>query len=132
MGIEPVLVASSIVAIQAQRLVRKVCPYCKRPYTAPPELLERIQDHLPKGELNFVKAEGCKRCGQSGYMGRTLISEVFQITEEIAEAVTRGATKQQLYELAVAGGFETMFTDGVHRAAEGVTTLDEVLRVAKL
>jgi general secretion pathway protein E len=133
MGIEPFLVASSIVAIQAQRLVRKVCPYCQTPVTLPEEVMAQILPHIKGIESpTFVKGRGCKKCNMSGYSGRTIISEVFEFNEAVANAVTKEATKQELLEIAMAHGFEPMFTDGMQKAAQGITTAEEIIRVAKL
>lgn len=131
MGVEPFLVANAVVAIQAQRLVRTICPYCKKPVTIPDEVLERIREHLPES-YRFYQGEGCKRCNMAGYQGRTIISEVLEVSEAVAGLIARGATKQQIQEKALEEGFETMFTIGVRKAAAGETTLDEVMRVAKL
>lgn len=134
MGVEPFLVASSVVAIQAQRLVRRVCPHCKKPVKYPPQLMERLAPHLPQGveEIEFFKGEGCKKCGNSGYLGRTMITEVLEIGEVLAELIVRGASRAQLVEAARKEGFEEMFTDGLRKVAAGETTLEEVMRVAKL
>lgn len=133
MGIEPFLVASSIIAIQAQRLVRKVCPYCKADITVPDEVMKELLPHLENREkYQFVKGKGCKKCNMSGYSGRTIISEVLEFDETIASAVSRGAAKHEISELAAKKGFEPMFTDGIQKAAAGITTIEEVMRVAKL
>lgn len=132
MGIEPFLVANSIVAIQAQRLVRKVCPYCKKEVILPPEVLESIRPYLKNDSPTFFRGGGCKKCNMSGYSGRTIISEVFEFNDTIATAVTKRVSKEELLAIAVASGFEPMFADGVQKAAEGVTTIEEVMRVAKL
>lgn len=135
MGIEPFLVASSIIAIQAQRLARKICPYCKIEAAIPQEVLEGLMPHLKgreKAHFKFSKGKGCKKCNMSGYLGRTIISEVFEFNDEIASAVSRGASKQEILGLAIKNGFEPMYTDGIQKASEGITTLEEVIRVAKL
>lgn len=133
MGIEPFLVASSIIAIQAQRLVRKVCPYCRSECTLPDELRNEISPYL-HGDLpdTFTRGKGCKKCNMTGYIGRTVISEVLEVDDAIAAAIARGADKQEILEIGMENGFEPMFADGVRKAAEGITTVEEVLRVAKL
>ncbi|MDR3347553.1 MAG: Flp pilus assembly complex ATPase component TadA [Helicobacteraceae bacterium] len=133
MGVEPFLVASSVVAIQAQRLVRRVCPHCKKEVKYPQELLNRIKPSMPK-ELEtvlFHKGEGCKHCGESGYLGRTMVSEVLEINEALAGMIVRGASKSEIIAEAKKGGFEEMFTDGLRKVNGGETTLEEVMRVAK-
>jgi type II secretory ATPase GspE/PulE/Tfp pilus assembly ATPase PilB-like protein len=136
MGVEPFLLASSVIAVQAQRLVRRVCPHCKKEVKYPKDLLERIKHMIPKDmditQIVFYKGEGCKKCGGSGYMGRTMISEVLEINEVIAGMIVSNALKSQILEEARKGGFEEMFTDGIRKIAMGETTLEEVMRVAKL
>ncbi len=133
MGIEPFLVSSSIIAIQAQRLVRKVCPYCKQPITLPDEILKEITPHLAPGQApEFHRGKGCKKCNMSGYIGRTIISEVLEFNDALATAVVKGASKQEITAIAIENGFEPMFTDGIQKAAQGITTVEEIMRVAKL
>lgn len=131
MGIEPLLVANSVVAIQAQRLVRKVCKYCHKTTLIHENLMEKYREYIPV-KHNFVRAVGCKRCNNTGYSGRTIISEVLEVGSELAELIVLNASKQKIYETAVKNGFEPMFVSGLQKAAEGVTTIEEVIRVAKL
>ena len=134
MGVEPFLVASSVVAIQAQRLVRRVCPHCKQPVKYPDELLKRIEPFMPDGieTIEFMRGVGCKKCADSGYLGRTMITEVLEINEALADLIVRNAGRTQILEAARKGGFEEMFTDGLRKIAAQETTLEEVMRVAKL
>jgi general secretion pathway protein E len=134
MGIEPFLVASSVVAIQAQRLVRRICPACKHAVKYPPELLERIAPHWPEdlGEITFYRGSGCKRCGTSGYQGRTMITEVLSFSDKLQEGIARGVSRGEILAMAKSEGFEEMFTDGIRKVAAGESTLEEVMRVAKL
>ncbi|MDR2151437.1 MAG: Flp pilus assembly complex ATPase component TadA [Helicobacteraceae bacterium] len=136
MGVEPFLLASSVIAVQAQRLVRRICPHCKKEVKYPKELLDRIKHMTPK-ELNFAdlvfhKGEGCKKCGNLGYLGRTMISEVLEINERIAGMIVANAPRSQITEAAREDGFEEMFTDGIRKIVMGETTLEEVMRVAKM
>jgi general secretion pathway protein E len=135
MGVEPFLLASSAVAVQAQRLVRRICEHCKKEVKYPKELFERIEHMAPKGmklsSITYFKGEGCKRCGGSGYAGRTMISEVLEIDEKIAGLIVINAPKSQILAEARKSGFEEMFTDGIRKVALGETTLEEVMRVAK-
>lgn len=130
MGVEAILVANSLVAIQAQRLVRKVCPYCQTEYKPPKEFLTKYEKFLDPNPT-FKKGQGCKRCNNTGYSGRTIISEVLEASEEVADLIVREATKQEILAAAIRNGFEPMFTDGIHKASQGMTTIDEILRVAK-
>jgi type II secretory ATPase GspE/PulE/Tfp pilus assembly ATPase PilB-like protein len=132
MGIEPFLIANAIVAIQAQRLVRNVCQYCKVDYNIPDNLLIELQPYIGKMELNFQKGTGCKKCSGSGYLGRTILSEVLEFNEELSTGIIKGLNKQELLEIALKNGFETIYADGIQKAAQGVTTIEEVMRVAKL
>lgn len=135
MGIEPFLVASSVVAIQAQRLVRRICPACTHEVKYPPELLARIEPYLPaelKGTIAFQRGSGCKRCGLSGYKGRTMVTEVLTLSPALQDAVIQAASRSEILGIARQEGFEEMFTDGLRKVAAGETTLEEVMRVAKL
>jgi general secretion pathway protein E len=136
MGVEPFLLASSVIAVQAQRLVRRICPDCKKEVKYPRDLLERIKHMTPKdadlSQIVFYRGEGCKNCGNSGYLGRTMISEVLEINEVIAGMIVAGALKSQILEEARKSGFEEMFTDGIRKIMMGETTLEEVMRVAKM
>jgi general secretion pathway protein E len=131
-GIEPFLVSNAIVAIQAQRLVRNICPYCKTDYAVPDNILIDLQPHIGNMELNFQRGAGCKKCNNSGYLGRTLLSEVLEISDAISRAIIKGADKQEISDIALSEGFEPIYTDGMKKAAEGITTIEEVLRVSKL
>lgn len=130
MGIEPYLLSGSLVAIEAQRLVRKLCPHCKAKITLPAQTLESIQESLPQN-YQFYKNIGCEKCSQTGYLGREMLSEILPISEKISSMIAQGAGKKEILEQAVSEGFVDMFQDGIIRAAKGITTLDEVIRVAK-
>lgn len=130
MGIEPYLLSGSLVAIEAQRLVRKLCPHCKTKITLPKATLEKIEKHLPEN-YQFYKHNGCEKCAQTGYKGREMLSEILPVSEKISSMIAQGESKKNLLEQAISEGFTDMFTDGVRRAAKGITTLDEIIRVAK-
>jgi general secretion pathway protein E len=131
MGIEEYLVSGALVAIQAQRLVRKICPYCKVETTLPEAVLQGVKEYLPENPV-FYKGEGCKECGHSGYKGREMISEVLTVSETISRMIARNASKEELTQQAVEEGFINMFEDGVQKALAGKTTIDEIYRVARL
>jgi general secretion pathway protein E len=131
MGIEEYLVSGSLVAIQAQRLVRKICIHCKKETTLPESLLKGIKEYLPENPVFYV-GEGCKECGQSGYSGREMISEVLTISETFSRMIARSATKDEMRKQAMEEGFVTMFEDGMRKALEGKTTIEEIYRVVKL
>jgi len=131
MGIESYLVSGSLVGIQAQRLVRKICTHCKAEYLPAEKLLSEIREYLPE-EPVFYKGEGCKECQQSGYMGREMISEVLPISETLSRMIASAASKEEMSKQAIQEGFVSMFEDGINKALAGDTTIDEVYRVARL
>lgn len=131
MGIEPYLVSGALVCIEAQRLVRKLCPYCKQKVTLSQKALDEIKKFLPE-DYQFYKSVGCQHCSQTGYLGREMISEILSISDHIASIVVNNASKEELKKAAYDEGFIDMFHDGVIRAANGVTTIEEVYRVAKI
>ena len=131
MGIEPYLVSGALVCIEAQRLLRKLCPYCKQKVTLSQKALDEIKKFLPE-DYQFYKSVGCQHCSQTGYLGREMISEILSISDHIASIVANNASKEELKKAAYDEGFIDMFHDGVIRAANGVTTIEEVYRVAKI
>lgn len=131
MGIEPYLVSGALVAIEAQRLVRKLCPHCRSKINLPKTLFEQIQPHLPT-KYEFYRNVGCEKCAQTGYLGREMLSEILPISEKIASMIAQGAPKEDLLKQALEEGFINMYKDGILRAAAGITTMDEILRVAKV
>ena len=131
MGIEEYLVSGALVAIQAQRLVRKICTKCKVTTVLEPELLVDIQKFLPQNPI-FYKGEGCKECSHTGYAGREMISEVLTISEELSRMIAKVASKEDMIKQAEKEGFVTMFEDGVKKALDGKSTIEEIYRVARL
>lgn len=131
MGIEEYLVSGALVAIQAQRLVRKICTYCKKETVLPAALLKDVQHYLPEDPVFYV-GEGCKECGHSGYSGREMISEVLTISDTFSRMIARSASKEEMTNQAIEEGFINMFEDGVRKALQGKTTIEEIYRVARL
>jgi len=131
MGIEPYLVSGALVAIQAQRLVRRLCPHCKVPTTLPDDVLEQVSPYIPSGGYQFYKAKGCDKCMDSGYIGREMVSEVLTVDEHLQSMIARGESKEDMLGYALKQGFMTMFADAVIRASQGKTTIEEAYRVAK-
>jgi general secretion pathway protein E len=131
MGIESYLVSGALVAIQAQRLVRKICSHCKTTIELPENLLDDIREYLPDNPV-FYKGAGCKECSHSGYAGREMISEVLVITEKLSRMIAATASKEEITNQAIEDGFMNMFEDGIKKALEGKTTVEEVYRVARL
>ncbi len=130
MGIEAYLISGALVAIQAQRLIRKVCPHCKIKTELPTEIMNEIRPLIPEYH-QFYKAKGCDKCNNTGYAGREMISEVLVIDDNIQSMIARGSSKEKIAKYADENGFISMFKDALIRAANGKTTIEEVYRVAK-
>jgi type IV pilus assembly protein PilB len=132
MGVPAYLVASSVVAVLAQRLVRVNCKNCKQPHEP---LESEIQSAgFTKEQLanaTFMKGRGCAKCQKRGYKGRMGIFELMVLNNKIRELAFQGAATQDIRRAAVAGGMRVMFEDGLGKVLNGTTTLDEVFRVAK-
>ncbi|WP_456479676.1 GspE/PulE family protein [Nautilia sp.] len=131
MGAQNYMVADSLIGVVAQRLVRKICPYCKTSCNPSKEELEMIKPFL-KEDINFYKGAGCKECAFTGYIGREMISEVFVVNEKIAHLIAISRDKTEILEKAKENGFITMIEDGINKIKKGITTLEEILRVVKV
>ncbi len=129
-GVQPFLVASSIIGIMAQRLVRKVCPKCRQKYEPPAHLLKSlgIRPEIAT-KANFMKGKGCNHCNKSGYRGRMGIYELMVMSSAIRELTFKGEPTQVIRKLARKQGMRTLFEDGIIKALKGQTTIDEILRV---
>lgn len=127
MGVADYLLASSLVAISAQRLVRRLCEACKERTAPEAAAAERFGLSLQE---NIYRAVGCPRCARTGYGGRFAIAEMLQMTPELRHQILHDPSSDALNATARAGRFETMIDDGVARVRAGLTTLEEVLRVA--
>ncbi|MBU0721244.1 GspE/PulE family protein [bacterium] len=130
MGIQHYLISGALVAIQAQRLVRKICTNCKVEETIPASILEEISDYIPQN-AKFYTGKGCKECNDSGYMGREMICEVLNISEELSSLIAKGASKDIMLDQALKEGFVGIFENGIQKALDGVTSIKEILKVAK-
>ncbi|WP_462324776.1 type II secretion system ATPase GspE [Desulfoplanes sp.] len=132
MGIEPFLVSSSVRAIIAQRLVRKVCPECRRPYEPTREQLEEWGlGKMPDG-TTLYKAGGCPKCLETGYKGRTGIYEFLHLDEELASLILQTSDANQIRSAAVARGMSSLRQSGMELVARGETTVSEILRVTQV
>lgn len=132
MGVPAYLVASSVIAILAQRLVRKICEKCKQPYTPPDTIIEQAgltPEQVAKA--TFMRGKGCTACNRMGYRGRVGIYELMMMTSRVRELAFQGTSSQALRKTAVAQGMSTLFDDGLAKALRGQTTLEEVFRIAK-
>jgi len=130
MGIEPFLVASSIIGATAQRLVRRICKSCKVPHDPPKSVLEHVGLDMNKIEgISFYKGEGCDKCNHTGYKGRLAAQEFLSISPDIQNLIINRASARDIREKAREEGMKTLLDDALTKAAEGVTTIEEVLRV---
>ena len=132
MGAEPYMVAETLLGAVAQRLIRKICPYCKKIYKPEKEEIEKIKKYIKDENITFYKGIGCKMCNFSGYLGREMISEVLIITEEMSNLIAEGKERSAILQIAKAAGFISMVEDAILKLKEGVTTIEEILRVVKI
>jgi len=142
MGVKPYLLAPAINAVIGQRLVRKICPKCKKEITLLPEELERVKKILSEipgnsgikaGEdLKFYQGEGCEACQGLGYKERIGIYEVMIVDSDIEKIILEGdLSEYKMRELAKSQGMINMVQDGILKALDGITTVKEVFRVAE-
>jgi type IV pilus assembly protein PilB len=129
-GVKPFLVASSLRAVMAQRLVRSVCEVCKEPHTPTEEELAVIGvDPSEAGAIQLFRGRGCNKCALTGYSGRKGIFEIFLVTDEIQRMIFDKMSATHLRKRAREAGMRTLREDGMRKVAAGITTIDEVLRV---
>ena len=130
LGVQPFLVASSLLGVVAQRLVRRVCPACATPKPPADDVVERIGKSRLPTEAKWMAGKGCDECGGSGSKGRLAIHEVLSINDEVRELISSRASDLAIRNAARRAGMRTLFEDGIAKAAQGLTTLEEVLQVA--
>lgn len=128
MGIEPFLVSSSLLGVIAQRLVRKICPHCKREYV-PDERELQILNLEPGKNAKIYKGIGCKLCGNSGYKGRTAIFEIMEVTKDLRMLIDRREPTDVLRDFAIKEGMTTLWESCRQLILEGITTIEEMIRV---
>lgn len=128
LGIEPFLLASTLEVVIAQRLVRRICEECRVSYLPSADELAVLQG---VNKVRFYRGKGCESCHKTGYRGRTAIFEFFNVTPEIEELLLTHPSAQHLWDLARAQGAHSMFEDGLEKVRNGITTIDELLRVAQ-
>ena len=127
MGLEPFLVASSLIMSSAQRLIRLICERCREPDEPAPQLLKRIG--LP-GETKFFRGKGCRFCNNTGFYGRSALLEIIMIDDVIREMIVKGSSSEQIEDYAVRNlGMKTLRQEAMEKAKNGLTTLEEVLRI---
>ncbi|HOX09003.1 MAG TPA: type II secretion system ATPase GspE [Candidatus Omnitrophota bacterium] len=132
MGVEPFLVTSTLEAVLAQRLVRKICTFCKEEYTPEPEIIEDLG--IKPEEIKshkFYKGAGCVKCNNSGYKGRTGIYELLILNENIRQLVIERAHTALIKNAAVEAGMKTLLQDGLEKINAGITSVEEVLKEAQ-
>lgn len=131
MGVEPFLIASSLICIMSQRLVRRLCDSCKQTYTPDPEMVKRLGLTTKEAsEITFYKAVGCDECLHMGYRGRFAIFEVMAVTPQIAHLIVERADANIIKQKALEQGMVTLAKDGIRNIKLGKTTIEEVLSVA--
>lgn len=132
MGIEPFLVASSLVAVLAQRLLRTICPHCRESLRATEEEIKYFPVPEGRNEPLFVsRGRGCDKCKGSGYLGRTGIFELLYINNDVRQMITGNTESHTIKDISVARGMKTLYMDGIAKVIGGLTTLEEVLRVTQ-
>lgn len=133
MGVEPYLIASSVILIVAQRLVRRLCDNCKKPYNPPEELLKTIGlTPAQSKKITFYQPVGCEQCNKTGYRGRLAIFEMMKMTNAIAQLTMERADIGRIRKQAIAEGMTLLIQDGVAKISQGLTSIDEVLSVATM
>jgi len=133
MGAEDYLLTSTLNGVLAQRLVRTLCPKCRAPHRALPEVVEQmnLRKYVPEGEIVLYKPVGCSECAGTGYWGRICIIEMMTMTDNIRSLIMRHSTSGDIRAEAIREGMETMFENGVRKSLAGITTIEEVLRVTR-
>jgi type IV pilus assembly protein PilB len=130
MGVEPFLIASSVIGILAQRLGRRICTNCKEQYKPPAEALHRVGFNVDDMDnVVFHRGRGCDQCRHTGYRGRQGIYEMMLINEEVADLTVKRAPLSEIRNAALANGMKTLKMDGFQKVLEGTTTVEEVMRV---
>lgn len=131
MGLEEYLLTSTVNGILAQRLIRKLCPSCKKGAIAAPEIVKklRLQRFAPKGDIVLYQPIGCSACSHTGYRGRLAIIEFLPMTDPIRKLIMAHEEAGTIQKLAITEGMQTLYENGLVKVIEGITTLEEVMRV---
>ena len=134
MGVEDYLITSTVNGILAQRLVRKLCPHCKKPHEILPEMADEVGFNRLDVDVNdrhFYKAVGCKECSNTGYLGRLCLTEMLVMNDDIRRCIMQHANAAEIKRAAMDHGMETMYQNGLRKVMSGLTTLEEVIRVTE-
>ena len=136
MGIEPVVLASTLEVVVAQRLVRRICTNCR--YSTETKIedldtpkLKCAMKYFPKKGFKLYRGKGCKACKHTGYRGQTALYEFIQVDQKMEELIITSPTSQEIWDLARENGAKTLFEDGIDKVKNGITTLEDLLRVAQ-
>ena len=128
MGIEPFLVASSLVGILAQRLLRTVCPRCKEDFVPPESAVRRLGlDYDPQSPPKFARGRGCDACRRTGYRGRTGVFEFLMVNDDVRDLIIKETPSHVIAQSAVENGMVTLREDAVQKVSQGITTIEEAL-----
>ena len=132
MGIENYLTNSTLNAVIAQRLVRRLCQFCKEEFNPTTELVKQLKmDVLSEDKkITLYHAKGCDKCEKTGYKGRIVIAEILHISDKLLQAILQGHDASKLQKIAISDGMGTLKTDGLIKALAGITTIEEVARVS--
>jgi len=132
MGVEPFLAASALVGVLAQRLVRTICPHCRTSYRPDPQLLNQLfEDEEVPSDATFFRGRGCSHCMQVGYLGRTGLYELLEVTDPIRQLITSNADATLIRQQAVRMGMQPLRRAGLIKVLSGETTVEEILRVTQ-
>ena len=129
LGLKPYVIASALEGIVAQRLVRKICEHCREPVQPTPEQRQRLSGLFAAGQLPTFHGKGCNHCYNSGYRGRVGLYEVLIPDEELLHLITSDSSIRDINQMAKSKGMKTLLDDAREKVAQGITTMDEVLRV---
>lgn len=128
MGVEPYMVSSTLIAVINQRLAKRICPYCKEEYFLPKDSPYRKVLKCGDTDVKLYRGTGCKKCNGEGYKGRVAIQEFLAMNDELAEILDKGGTTLEIEQAAIRNGMKKIQLDGIEKALQGITTLDEVHR----
>jgi type II secretory ATPase GspE/PulE/Tfp pilus assembly ATPase PilB-like protein len=130
MEVEPFLIASAVIGVIAQRLVRVICPKCKEQYKPPIDAVKRLGIPTDEGSpVTFYRGRGCEHCKGSGYKGRIGVYELMIVTDQIRDLILKRSSSYEIREAAIKGGMKTLKEDAMEKILLGTTSLEESLRV---
>ncbi|HEY96340.1 MAG TPA: type II/IV secretion system protein [Dehalococcoidia bacterium] len=128
LGTSPYMISSTLVCVVAQRMVRRVCPHCRQLTEETPEASLAFSNETGEEKKEFYIGKGCNACGQTGFLGRTVISEIMVMSHNLRSAILKGRSTDEIRDIAIKTGMVTMWRDGMFKAKDGITTPSEVLR----